>query len=62
MDKIDLLVNRDVKSGRWDNVKIYTLKDKTRTNEFKVDLAPQLSKAEFKFKNKQDDKINVSFD
>ena len=54
MDKIDLLVNGDTKTGKWDNVKIYTLKDKSLTNEYKAELAPQLSKDAFnaQFKKK----------
>lgn len=46
-DKIDLLVNGDVKTGKWDNVKIYTLKDKSLTSQYKSELAPQLSKDAF---------------
>lgn len=54
MDKIDLLVNGDVKTGKWDNVKIYTLKDKSQTDQYKAELAPQLSKDAFnaQFKRK----------
>ena len=47
MDKIDLLVNGDTKTGKWDNVKIYTLKDKSLTGQYKSELAPQLSKDAF---------------
>lgn len=47
MDKIDLLVNTDTKYGKWDGVKLYTLKDKSRTDEFKNKLAPQMSKTAF---------------
>ena len=46
-DKIDLLVNGDVKAGKWDNVRIYTLKDKSMTDQYKSELAPQLSKDAF---------------
>lgn len=46
-DKIDLLVPNNIKTGKWDNVKIYTLKDKSMTGEFKSELAPQLSKSAF---------------
>lgn len=54
MDKIDLLVNGDVKTGKWDNVKIYTLKDKSQTDQYKAEMAPQLSKDAFnaQFKRK----------
>ena len=53
-DKIDLLVNGDTKTGKWDNVKIYTLKDKSLTSQYKSELAPQLSKDAFnaQFKKK----------
>lgn len=47
LDKIDLLVNGDVKYGLWNDVKLYTLKDKSRTDEFKNGLAPQLSNKAF---------------
>jgi hypothetical protein len=47
MDKIDLLLPSDVKYGKWDNVKIYALKDKTQTAEYKAQLAPSLSKTEY---------------
>lgn len=54
MDKIDLLVNGDTKTGKWNNVKIYTLKDKSLTSQYKSELAPQLSKGAFnaQFKKK----------
>lgn len=54
MDKIDLLVNGDTKTGKWNNVKIYTLKDKSLTSQYKSELAPQLSKDAFnaQFKKK----------
>ena len=47
MDKIDLLLPNDIKYGKWDNVKIYALKDKSQTAEYKSQLAPSLSKAEY---------------
>lgn len=46
-NKIDLLVPNDVKHGLWKNVRLYVLKDKTRSDEFKSQLSPQLSKAAF---------------
>lgn len=46
-NKIDLLVDGDVKYGLWKNVKLYVLKDKSRSDEFKSKLAPQLSKTAF---------------
>ena len=53
-DKIDLLVNGNTKTGKWNNVKIYTLKDKSLTSQYKSELAPQLSKDAFnaQFKKK----------
>lgn len=47
MDKIDLLLPGDIRHGKWDNVKIYALKDKTKTAAYKAQLAPSLSKAEY---------------
>ena len=54
MDKIDLLVYGGTKTGKWNNVKIYTLKDKSLTSQYKSELAPQLSKDAFnaQFKKK----------
>lgn len=47
MGKIDLLVPNNIKNGKWDNVKIYTLKDKSQTEQYKSELAPQLTKSAF---------------
>ena len=44
--KIDILVPNHIKGGLWQNVKIYTLKDKSMTDIYKAKMAPQLSKAE----------------
>lgn len=60
--KIDILVPENIKLGQWDNVKLYVLKDKSMTDKYKSDMAPQVSKAESKrqvaqkkqdFKNKR---------
>ena len=32
--KIDILVNKNVTRGKWNNVEIYTLKDKTMTSQY----------------------------
>lgn len=47
--KIDFLVPRNITRGRWENLQIYILKDKTETEQVKSEenLAPQLSKEEF---------------
>lgn len=42
--KIDLLVPNDVKYGKWDTVKIYTLIDKNNTPAHKNNMAPQAEK------------------
>ena len=36
--KIDILVPKNIKNGKWDNVKLYTLKDKSLTNDYKTDM------------------------
>lgn len=51
--KIDILVPEDIKYGQWDNVKLYTLKDKTLTDSYKSNMAPQISKEESKKQVKQ---------
>jgi hypothetical protein len=45
-NKIDILVPDNVKYGQWDNIKIYTLKDKNMTNSYRSKMAPQVSKQE----------------
>lgn len=40
--KIDLLVDRSVRLGKWTNVKLYVLADKELTDIFKENLAPSL--------------------
>ena len=44
--KIDILVPENIKYGQWDNVKIYTLKDKGMTDAYRSKMAPQVSKQE----------------
>ena len=51
--KIDILVPEDIKYGQWDNVKLYTLKDKTLTDSYKSNMASQVSKEESKKQVKQ---------
>lgn len=40
--KIDLLVDKSVKLGKWYNVKLYVLADKELTKVFKENLSPSL--------------------
>ena len=51
--KIDILVPENIKYGQWDNVKLYTLKDKALTDSNKSNMAPQISKEESKKQVKQ---------
>lgn len=44
--KIDILVPENIKYGQWENVKIYTLKDKEMTKAYRSKMAPQVSKQE----------------
>lgn len=44
--KIDILVPENIKYGQWENVKLYTLKDKNMTNTYRSKMAPQVSKQE----------------
>lgn len=63
--KIDILVPENIKYGQWDNVNLYVLKDKSMTNTYKSQMAPQISERELKqqvkakkeeFKNKKKNK------
>lgn len=45
-EKIDILVPENIKHGEWDNVKLYTLTDKTKTEDYKTDMAPEVSEKE----------------
>lgn len=44
--KIDILVPNDIRYGSWDNVKLYALKDKTLTDKYRSEMAPQISEKE----------------
>jgi hypothetical protein len=46
--KIDILVPNDIKLGSWENVNLYVLKDKSLTDSYKSQMAPQVSKEESK--------------
>lgn len=41
--KIDFLVPNNIKTGKWKNVKIYCLTDKSNTYIYKNNMAPQLN-------------------
>lgn len=44
--KIDILIPKSAGLGKWDNVKVYKLSNPEEQEEFKQQMAPQLSKAE----------------
>ena len=46
--KIDILVPDNIRYGAWDNVRLYVLRDKSLTNKYRSQMAPQVSKAESK--------------
>lgn len=46
--KIDILVPNNIKYGSWDNVKLYVLKDKSLTNSYRSEMAPQISEKELR--------------
>ena len=46
MHKIDILVPDNVRLGKWNNVKLYVLKDKNLSSKIKDKMAPSISKAE----------------
>lgn len=46
--KIDILVPDNIKHGSWDNVNLYVLKDKSLTNSYRSEMAPQISKKELR--------------
>jgi hypothetical protein len=50
--KIDILVPNDIKYGKWDNVKIYVLKDKSLSDKYRFHMASQIhnSKLDVVFK------------
>ncbi|MBR6517652.1 MAG: hypothetical protein IKT40_12545 [Bacilli bacterium] len=42
--KIDILVPNNIKHGMWNDVKIYALKDKSLTNDYRSNMASQIGK------------------
>ena len=44
--KIDILVPNNIRYGQWDNIKLYTLKDKSLTDKYRSEMAPQISEKE----------------
>lgn len=42
--KIDILVPKNIKYGKWNNVKLYILKDKSLKTKFTKDMKPQIPK------------------
>lgn len=42
--KIDILVPKNIKYGKWNNVKLYVLKDKSLKTKYTKDMKPQVSK------------------
>lgn len=46
--KIDILVNESIKYGKWQNVKLYILNDKSLTNNFTKNFKNKISKKENK--------------
>ena len=46
--KIDILVPNNIRHGSWNNVKLYVLKDKSLTNQYRSEMAPQISREESK--------------
>lgn len=43
--KIDFLVPEDIKLGKWSEIKLYSLSDKSNTNIYKNNMAPQAKKS-----------------
>ena len=41
--KIDILVPNYIKHGKWNNVKLYTLNDKSAMNFYKANMAPSIN-------------------
>lgn len=44
--KIDILVPNNITRGKWENVKLYVLNDKSQTNDFKSNFAGQFKNTE----------------
>ena len=51
--KIDILVKEDIKKGKWNNVKLYILKDKNETSNYTKNFKKKISKEENKKQMKQ---------
>lgn len=47
-NKIDILVSNNITYGTWENVKLYVLKDKSLTDQYRSKMAPQISEKELK--------------
>lgn len=45
MEKIDILLPKEVKYGQWDDLTLYTLNDKSKHDLYKSKLANQISKS-----------------
>jgi hypothetical protein len=46
--KIDILVPNNIKYGAWDAVNLYVLKDKSLTDSYRSEMAPQISEKELR--------------
>ena len=46
--KIDILVPNSIKYGAWDAVNLYVLKDKSLTDSYRSEMAPQISEKELR--------------
>lgn len=46
--KIDILVREDIKYGKWNNVKLYILRDKSNTEKYSIEFKKKISKEENK--------------
>lgn len=44
--KIDILVPNNIRYGAWENVNLYVLKDKSLTDQYRSEMAPQISEKE----------------
>lgn len=51
--KIDILVNESIKCGKWTDVKIYMLKDKSKSLRYTSTFKPEITKQENKIQMKQ---------
>lgn len=46
--KIDILVPNNIRYGAWENVNLYVLKDKSLTDQYRSEMAPQISEKELR--------------